>query len=533
MRGRIPLVIFVCSCYYFSTFFSPSADVKKGTSLSEQYPPNKPHTEEKRQPAFKHMPSQLSIVYSGQNHNNRVPVQYNASIPPYVRRATIEDDDEVVPLPKREELILMDQRMSEPLSPDDAKMVARQVHDHFGGPLNSQRPQANGNMDEENKDEMRDEIGEPSSSTSYYYGSRPPIFSAIYDELERFQDLFYRPTTIASTNSAVELALSGAPEGMSLGHRQSDESKLGVFVTGGTPVTPRSQTAPWDVGNRMSRTSRSRRTASGLTTLARQLSEELEFLNAEAHHRERPWLGETVPSSIAEHGLGSRRHSLEFMYEEKIVRTDSPEPLEGDEDVRGARNDNKEFSRLEVAGMRFQSADPLGEAESSRASSFMEIIVDDDDEDAEASVLRVGIVESASTPPIVSGHHRSSYSGQMAYAQLRPDSEIHEGSNPDQDLQHEDDFDLESPPISPLADQLHPRRRPQYYPPHLRSSVDPTRSSYMTTSTISRMSNLSDFPVPPPRDDVAMTVRLGVTPAATPGQISLLNSYLDERGYRQ
>lgn len=70
--------------------------------------------------------------------------------------------------------------------------------------------------------------------------------------------------------------------------------------------------------------------------------------------------------------------------------------------------------------------------------------------------------------------------------------------------------------------------------------TDATRSSYMTTSTASRMSNLSDFPVPPMShhhsdnnsgDEMTITIARPVQQhhsLTTPRNVSLLSSYFNE-----
>lgn len=90
-----------------------------------------------------------------------------------------------------------------------------------------------------------------------------------------------------------------------------------------------------------------------------------------------------------------------------------------------------------------------------------------------------------STPPATLSDQRTSLVGQMAYVHEQP--------------AHKDGI-----PVSRAGSGL--------LQPH---SADPTRSSYMTESTLSRMSNLSDFPAPPPQH-------------MTPAHMSLLSSYFHE-----
>lgn len=94
------------------------------------------------------------------------------------------------------------------------------------------------------------------------------------------------------------------------------------------------------------------------------------------------------------------------------------------------------------------------------------------------------------TPAAESTDHRTSYAGQMAFVNT---------SEPEP----ESPFPKDGIPIPRAVSSLQPH------------SADPTRSSYMTESTVSRMSNLSDFPAPPPQQ-------------MTPAHMSLLSSYFQE-----
>lgn len=88
-----------------------------------------------------------------------------------------------------------------------------------------------------------------------------------------------------------------------------------------------------------------------------------------------------------------------------------------------------------------------------------------------------------STPPATSAAHRSSFIGQLSFVGDRHEHES---------------IPKDAIPIPRVVSNLQA-------PP----SADPTRSSYMTESSISRISNLSDFPVPPPQ----------------PAHMSVLSSY--------
>ena len=92
-------------------------------------------------------------------------------------------------------------------------------------------------------------------------------------------------------------------------------------------------------------------------------------------------------------------------------------------------------------------------------------------------MFRLGTVESISTPERVSPSHRpNSYAGETSGATTN-----NEGRPQDQ------------PMSSRTRDVSGERILSGLHPP----ASDATRSSYMTTSTASRMSGLSDFPAPP------------------------------------
>lgn len=109
--------------------------------------------------------------------------------------------------------------------------------------------------------------------------------------------------------------------------------------------------------------------------------------------------------------------------------------------------------------------------------------------------FKLGQVESQATPPAVSSAHRSSFIGLMAFSPGRDPSEE---EDPDNTVTIRDSRALLHPSISGLP------------------SSDLTRSSYLTNSSLySRMSNLSDFPVPPARD--------------APARVSYTSSYFDDQ----
>ena len=94
-------------------------------------------------------------------------------------------------------------------------------------------------------------------------------------------------------------------------------------------------------------------------------------------------------------------------------------------------------------------------------------------------MLRVGVVESISTPSSVSPQHRpNSYTGETS-----PSTSNNERRQQDR-------------PASPRTPNTPGETRERTFS-GLQPPSDAARSSFMTTSTTSRMSGLSDFPAPP------------------------------------
>ncbi|KAJ7682606.1 hypothetical protein DFH06DRAFT_1290016 [Mycena polygramma] len=233
----------------------------------------------------------------------------------------------------------------------------------------------------------------------------PPTLGSV-DDLDEFRDLFYKPNL-------------------------TDE----VLNNLSRPTSTRHPSVTWDIAS-TTRTQRTR-TGSGLTTLARQLSQEFEEMRAS---RQRLRSGER--------GLGVEHQSLLSIPDNETATTNSEPPPE--------------------ALSAFQPSSYLPEdVGSSRASSPIDGPLDDEDEHATSSP-----------------HSRMSLAGQMAFIEPEP---VVKGAIP----------------IPRTGSTLQPH------------SADPTRSSYMTESDLSRMSNLSDFPVPPPQH-------------MTPAHMSLLSSYFHE-----
>ncbi|KAF7352626.1 hypothetical protein MVEN_01228300 [Mycena venus] len=261
--------------------------------------------------------------------------------------------------------------------------------------------------------------------------SPPPIGSV--DDLDEFRDLFYKPNL-------------------------TDE----VLNNLSRPVSGRQNSITWDIAS-TTRTQRTR-TGSGLTSLARQLSQEFEELRA-IRHQEHAGSVDSE-SSISRFSRFPTEADLQFVFADS-----RSELLRAIEPVR---------PQLPPEAMSaFHPSSHLPEdVVSSRASSpGIEGSLHDEDEQ---EPFRVGSVEAVSTPPAISGAHRSSFTGQLSFV---------------------GDHEREPPIPKPI-----PRAVSSLQPP---PSADPTRSSYMTESTVSRMSNLSDFPVPPPQ----------------PAHMSVLSSY--------
>ncbi|PPQ70345.1 hypothetical protein CVT25_000125 [Psilocybe cyanescens] len=258
------------------------------------------------------------------------------------------------------------------------------------------------------------------------------------NDLENFQDLFYRPSGPGVGRTPNEAAL---PE---------------------TPSPPNRGSMPWDMNMP------NRRTGSSLTSLARKLSEEFEMLS---HERERSnsQYSQSPPSSQRPSRMARQPTdgSLQFVFEELGVSGSPPNE-----------------SNDPIHAFRASGALPEDVQSDSRASSFIENTEDDDDPTAR---FRMGVVESVATPPAVSNHHIS-FDGQMAFV-------------------HDDEVQRQEIDTAGSSGRI----LSSLMPP-----TEATRSSYMTASTISRMSGLSDFPTPPKDEYV------------TPKHMSILSSYFDE-----
>ncbi|KAF8919461.1 hypothetical protein CPB85DRAFT_1429574 [Mucidula mucida] len=202
---------------------------------------------------------------------------------------------------------------------------------------------------------------------------------------------------------------------------------------------------------------------SQLTNLARQLSHEFEEMNQSA---ERHISGSTHISSGSERSNVHRDGAIQFVF------SDLPEGSSG---VRV----------LSQRGSILPFHPSISIPEDVEASSVLEKSPSEEESD---ELFRLGQVEHLATPPAVASTHRTSFIGQFVSGHR-----LSEHENEDMTITQ------------------NRARSTSLQPP----SADPSRTSYTTNSTYSRMSNLSDFPVPP------------ISHGATPGHISLISSYFE------
>ncbi|KAH9848795.1 hypothetical protein C2E23DRAFT_785522 [Lenzites betulinus] len=285
-----------------------------------------------------------------------------------------------------------------------------------------------------------------------------PITGADAD-LERFRDLFYLPPESESRTPS------------------SDDSRA--------PVSRRpSSSIHVELG------ARSTRTLSGLTSLARQLNENMEEMEAyeammDGYDRERAspmWgarLGGQRAGADSEPPQGLSQSPPGLVYEREGTGTPLRLPIDASLALSQPEDDVPE------------------DVESSRASSMLEMPLDDDEEQEH---MRIGEIEAVSTPPIVSSDKR--FSTHLSAVGFPVGAGAGSGE------------------ASPMSEyHAHGRVVSQGSLGVLHSS-DVARSSFMTNT--SGMSGLSDFPSPPD----------GVTPS----HMSILNSYFGdgarERDYR-
>ncbi|TFK48891.1 hypothetical protein OE88DRAFT_1737117 [Heliocybe sulcata] len=285
----------------------------------------------------------------------------------------------------------------------------------------------------------------------------PPGFGGS-DDLERYRDLFYRPspneTSRTPSSEKLKEVLARDPSG----------------------------TAPVD-GHISPRA----RTGSGFTTLARQLSQELEALKDDADSR-RPKSYESSPMWSSQVGGLKAPRPLYSTFESGHQRENGLGSIDHSPHMTTLPlrlpSDRGNSSTLEP------SMNIPEDVESSRASSILE---GDSNE-----LFRLGVVEANLTPPAVSSDHRmSAHLSLIAGNPGEPREEL--------TVTRHDEPGGRVVSQSSLAIP--------------NSTV--TRSSYMTSTTsTSRMSGLSDFPSPP-----ALQV--------TPGHMSIIHSYFNDTPQQQ
>ncbi|KAI0941838.1 hypothetical protein AcV7_002412 [Taiwanofungus camphoratus] len=267
------------------------------------------------------------------------------------------------------------------------------------------------------------------------------------DDLERFRDLFYQPPDNRRTPSE-ELFL---------------------------PAVSREASAPMDLS------SQSARSVSGLTTLARQLTEDIEELRELAR--------DSIDSGEDMSPMWGRRFGG--------LRGQRPDDAGPDPNIvlsptsSGASSPPDATSPLRFPLDQHTSLTqptinvPEDVEPSSRASSVLESPLREGPDEQ----MRVGAIEALATPPAFATPPR--FSSRLSLIHF---------AHGDTDPPHEQPVPRVASHNSSLGAQV---------------SSDAGRSSFMTADTnLSRMSGLSDFPVPP------MEV--------TPEHMSILNSYFDE-----
>lgn len=131
-------------------------------------------------------------------------------------------------------------------------------------------------------------------------------------------------------------------------------------------------------------------------------------------------------------------------------------------------------------------------------------------------MLRLGTVESLSTPVTVDVEHRVSFNGETVFDyedQVVTNHQVRGQSR----LALNQSTDIERPGIAIVSRDIL-----QVGPDLQRPLTQVTRSSYMTTSDLSRMSGLSDFPAPPRSVYSEQEASL-----PTPRHISVFNNYFE------
>ncbi|GJE85336.1 hypothetical protein PsYK624_014150 [Phanerochaete sordida] len=264
------------------------------------------------------------------------------------------------------------------------------------------------------------------------------------DDLERFRNLFYRPSNSNSSES-----MAHAADRPGVGSRRPSGS------------------IPFDVSSRSTR--------SGLSTLARQLSEDLEDLRNLYTSQD----SEDVSSD--EPRMWGRRHGGLTGPRSDDLHDEPPNMVLARFNTSSSHRSGYDSPvRLPIDTSFVAPTTNIPEdVESSRASSVFEMSPLHN-EDRPQELLRVGSIEAVSTPPVIYTPQRHSHDVSLI-GHSAPTDEADAGSDTRRDSEFLDPRLLLSA-RSTLLSQLSPV----------------TRSSYMTSNTdTSRMSGLSDFPAPP------------------------------------
>ncbi|KAI0338039.1 hypothetical protein BDW22DRAFT_1363405 [Trametopsis cervina] len=267
------------------------------------------------------------------------------------------------------------------------------------------------------------------------HDSSPPLSPRVIntsDDLDRFRDLFYRP------------------DRQSRAYEETQRPSMGSRQGSGSIIL--------DVGSQRS-------TRSGLSTLARQLSEELEELRQE--------YGTPDTFDEPQRSWGRRYGGL---------RGPRPEGMEDNPNVVLARistspegDDSPMRMPIDITFVSPPSNIPE-DVQSSRASSIMHTSPIADNEAIHH--FRLGEVEAVSTPPIINTPARFSAELSLVGHDVH---DVHEDNTLRVNVRHSNRHSERSIGLSPMSP----------FTPN-------TRSSYRTSGTdTSRMSGLSDFPAPP------------------------------------
>ncbi|KAF5356793.1 hypothetical protein D9756_006767 [Leucocoprinus leucothites] len=288
-------------------------------------------------------------------------------------------------------------------------------------------------------------VGNSSGSSSQRNSPRP---LGSPNDLVGFQDLFYKP-------------------GNGTSREPSRMASFGELSWNGSQT--RLSNIPFDLK------SSHQRPASGLTSLARKLSQEYERISSGG--RESQYSRSSSAATGSSRPGTSRRPtdaSLEFVFER---------PTQGayTHGQGGAAGSSLPFEPQENVPEDVKSV-----SSSMETGKELEAVESED----ETEVFHVKQVETA-TPAEVGTDHRLSYAGQLGFHAERPevDSPRNVATMPNITVP----VDREARPSISSPTESQARVLSGLQAP----LSDNTRSSFYTTSTMSRMSGLSDFPVPP------------------------------------